>query len=426
MDYRVTPRQAACAWLIAVVSLALVAPAAADWTGFRGPKNLGLSAERGLPTEWSGTKNVVWKVKLPGPGSSNPITTGGRIYLTYYTGYGMGPGGDPKELRRHLLALDRKTGNVLWDKEEPGKLPEARYQGQINLHGYASSTPVTDGERIYVFHGKSGVFAYDLDGKQLWQADVGSGTNGWGSGSSPVLYKNLVLVNASIESNSLIALDKQSGKETWRARGVARTWGTPALVDVPGGKPEVVVNAPRTLLGYDPDTGKELWRCEGIPDGYVCTTAVSQNGVVYAIGGRQNTAIAVRAGGRGDVTKTHRLWSKNVGANVTSPVLSEGHLYWVNDRGQAICVKADTGATVYQERLPGSLMAYASPLAADGKLYMVSRESGTYVLAARPKYELLARNQFGDDKSVCNASPAVDQGQLLLRSDQYLYCLGMN
>ena len=141
------------------------------------------------------------------------------------------------------VLLRQETGKIIWDKAVPAKQPETRYEGYVTHHGYATSAPVTDGERIYVFYGKSGVFAYDRDGKQLWQADVGSETHQWGSASSPVLYKDLVLVKASAESGALIALDKQSGKEVWRARGANRTWGTPLIVEVPGGTPEVVMNA---------------------------------------------------------------------------------------------------------------------------------------------------------------------------------------
>src|SRR5262245_1081569 len=243
MNSRFTLRQAVWVLVIALLPLGLAAPAAADWTGFRGPKTLGLSDERGLPTEWSGTQNLVWRTKLPGPGSSSPITSGDRIYVTCWTGYGSGSGGDPEQLKRHLLAVDRTTGKIIWDKAVPAKQPETRYEGYVTHHGYATSTPVTDGERTYVFYGKSGVFAYDRDGKQLWQADIGSQTHSWGSASSPVLYKDLVLVNASVESGALIAVDKQSGKEVWRARGVNRTWGTPLIVEVPGGRPEIVMNA---------------------------------------------------------------------------------------------------------------------------------------------------------------------------------------
>jgi outer membrane protein assembly factor BamB len=399
------------------LTLGLIAPAAADWAGFRGPHGLGVSGERGLPVKWTDTDNVAWKVKLPGPGSSSPVTVGDRIFLTCFST------GDGPKPRRVLLALDRKTGKMIWEKEVPPGPADAPYQGRIQDHGYASSTPATDGERLYAFFGTAGVFAYDLDGNQLWQAGVGTRTHQWGSASSPVLAGNLVIVNAAVEGGALVAFDKLTGKEAWRTPGLRQTWCTPALVDVPGGKRELVVSMQRAVVGYDPGTGKELWRCEGIDD-YVCPSVVAQDGVVYAIGGRRSAAVAVRAGGRGDVTSTHRLWTQRVGSNVPSPVVHDGHLYWVNHQGMAYCLKADTGETVYQERVPGAGQVYASAVAADGKLYAVTRNSGTFVLAAKPKFEVLARNQLGADRSVCNASPAVDGGQLLLRSDQTLYCIG--
>ena len=170
-----------------------------------------------------------------------------------------------------------------------------------------------------------------------------------------------------------------------------------------------------------------MWNCEGIPDeGYVCPSIVSHEGIVYAIGGRKNTAIAVRAGGKGDVTDSHVLWRKSVGANVSSPVLVDGHLYWVHERsGTANCLNAKTGETVYQQRLePRPGVMYASVTAGDGKLYCPSQHSGTYVLAAKPQFELLAHNVIEGDDSRCNASIAIDRGQVLLRNDQYLYCLG--
>jgi outer membrane protein assembly factor BamB len=412
--------------LLGAAGCLAAAPAAADWPGFRGPHELGISTDRGLPVTWAAGDNVAWKAPLPGPGSSSPITHGGRVFVTCYAGYGTGKPGDddPKNLRRIVLAFDRKGGKLLWQKDVPAKQPVTRYKGFITQHGYASSTPATDGERLYVFFGTSGVFAYDFDGKELWHADVGSKIHQWSSASSPTLYKDLVLLNAGVESGALVALDKNTGKEVWRTPGIRQSWCTPVLVEVPGAKTEVVMNLPGSVVGYDPDTGKELWRCQGIDDGYVCPSAVAKDGIVYVIGGRRKIrSLAVKAGGRGDVTESHRLWTQKAGANVPSAVLYEGHLYWVNDQGQANCLKADNGAIVYQERLQGKGQAYASPVEADSRLYVVTRQGGTYVLAARPKFAQLAHDQFADDTSICNASPAVDHGQLLLRSGQYLYCI---
>jgi outer membrane protein assembly factor BamB len=202
-----------------------------------------------------------------------------------------------------------------------------------------------------------------------------------------------------------------------------RSWNTPVLVDVAGGRQELAVSVKGAILGFDPESGEQLWNCDGIDD-YVCPSVVAESGVVYAIGGRTAMALAVRAGGRGDVTDSHQVWTAKAGSNVSSPVVREGHLYWVSDRGMAYCLSAKDGTVVYQERLPDNPgRVYASVTLGDGKLYAVTRENGTYVLAARPDFEVLAHNKLDDD-SIFNASPAVSEGQLLLRSDRYLYCIG--
>jgi outer membrane protein assembly factor BamB len=405
----------------------------ADWRQFRGPGGLGVSAEKGLPLHWSSEKNLVWKTPLPGPGTSSPVTVGDRIFLTCYSGYALDSKqpGNMADLRRHVLCLDRGNGKIRWTKEFEPVLPEHRYAGEGSYHGYSSSTPITDGERLYVFFGKSGVFSFDLDGKQLWHVLIGKGTDRWGSAASPMLYKGLVIINASVESGALIALDKLTGKEVWRASKMRRAWNTPVLVTVPveGGelaisRQELVISVQDSLVGLDPDSGKELWRAEGVHR-YVCPSVVAHNGVVYAIGGG-HTSTAVKAGGRGDVTKTHVVWRMKKGSNVSSPIYHEGHLYWASDNGGVLhCQDAATGKFVYSERLkPGSGLIYASPALAEGRLYYVSQRNGTYVVAASPRFELLAHNVFEDDNSRANASVAVSNGQLLLRDDRYLYCIG--
>jgi outer membrane protein assembly factor BamB len=199
------------------------------------------------------------------------------------------------------------------------------------------------------------------------------------------------------------------------------TWNTPHLIDVGGGKQELVISVKVEILGFDPASGQELWNCDGIPD-YVCPSIVSHEGVAYVIGGRTSRAIAVRAGGRGDVTETHRVWETRAGANVVSPVVHDGHLYWVSDRNSvAYCVRLKDGEVMYAERFDSQ--PYASTLVGDGKLYIVTRRGGTYVLAAKPEFEQLAHNQF-DDRSTFNASPIVADGKLYLRSDKFLYCIG--
>jgi outer membrane protein assembly factor BamB len=411
----------------ALLLLALLTPAgAADWPQFRGPGGLGIAADKGLPSTWSATENVVWKTDLPGAGAASPIVVGKKIFLICYSGYGLpetAPG-DIRNLKRHVVCLDRGSGKMLWNKSVAAEMPEIPYEGFQATHGYASGTPASDGKAVFAFFGKSGVVTFDLEGKQLWQASVGEGTHDWGSGTSPVLYKNLVIVNAGVESDSLVALDKNDGKTAWTVRGMTESWATPLLVEA-GGRQELVVSVQGRVLAYDPQTGKELWSCEGIDD-YICPSVIAHDGVVYVIGGRTNTALAIRAGGTGDVTATHALWHLNRGSNVSSPVYHAGHLYWASEsRGIFYCVNAKDGKLVYEERLrPSPDRIYASPVLADGKLYLVSQTDGTYVIDAKPEYKLLARNSLGDE-SVFNASPAVADGRMFLRSDRALYCIGL-
>jgi outer membrane protein assembly factor BamB len=396
----------------------------ADWPQFRGPSADGVSPEQGLPVTWGPDKNVVWKTHLPGPGISGPIVWKDRVFVTCYTGHGVGkPGGDVKDLRRHLLCVDRADGKIRWQREAAPKLPEIKFNSYLREHGYVSSTPATDGERVYVFFGRTGVLAFDFDGNLQWQTEVGTSLNGWGSASSPVLYRDVVLVNASVESGALVALDRRSGKVKWRTKGVRDTWSTPVVVELPGGKHEVVLNTSGLLLGFDADTGERLWECEQPAAATPATTPVARNGIIYTMSAlaAQSQAMAVRAGGRGDVTQTHILWKQKGGANLCSPVLYGDYLYWVN--AQVWCVRADTGALVYQQRLYDSRNEYGSPVAADGKIYAFTHRNGTYVLAAGPRFEVLAHNELGDE-SKFGATAAVSNHQLFTRSNTYLYCLG--
>lgn len=396
---------------------------AADWRQFRGPAGLGISDEKGLPTKWSDKENIVWKLKLPGAGASSPITLGNRLYLTAYSGYGIDEKnpGDMKDLRRHLLCIDRIEGKVLWSKEFPSQIAEHAYKGEGAYQGYAGNTPITDGEKLYVFFGKAGVYCFDLDGKEIWHVTLGKGQSGWGSGASPMLYKNLLIVNASIESQAVIALDKATGKEVWRAPKISSSWGIPVLVTTPEKAQELVVSGSSRVVGIDPDSGKELWSAKG-HGGYVVPSVVTHNGVVYAIGGG-GTSLAIKAGGRGDVSETHVLWRKAKGSNASSPVYHNGNLYWINGNGGVlVCQDAATGNSTDLRLDSGNL--WASPVLADGNLYFVSQFKGVYVVPAQPKLEVLAHNFFAEDKSRSNASIAVSEGRLYLRNDQYLYCIG--
>lgn len=397
----------------------------ADWRQFRGEGGQGVSTEKGLPVEWSEMENIVWKAVLPGAGASCPVTAGKRVFVTCYSGYGLdvkNPG-NMDDLRRHLLCLDRDTGKTLWAKEFMPSLPEHKYVGEGAYHGYAASTPIIEGDRLYVFFGKSGVYCFDLDGKEIWHALVGKNTHGWGSGPSPILYKGFLIVNASVESGALVALEKATGKEIWRSPGINAAWNTPVLVKTPE-RTELVVSVNDRVVSVDPDTGKELWRAEGVHR-YVCPSVVANDGVVYAIGGG-NTSLAVKAGGQGDVSKSLGVWRVNKGSNVGSPIYHEGHLYWASDNGGVVhCQEAATGKFVYSEHLkPDAGQIWASPILADGKLYYVSKSNGVYVVAAQPKFQQHFHNVIADDKSRSNASLAASDGQLFLRNDQFLYCIG--
>lgn len=398
---------------------------AADWPRFRGSDGSGISPEKGLPATWSQRDAIAWKTDLPGPGSSSPVFTGDRIYLTCYTGYNVpgSPRGTPEELQRHLLALDRKTGKVIWDRAVKAVLPEQ--ESIRDAHGYATSTPAVDGERVYCFFGKTGVVAFDHDGKQLWTTRVGDRLNGWGSATSPILHGNLVIVNASVESESLIALNKATGAEVWRAKGIRESWSTPLIVMPKDGPPELAVPMAGKIHAYDPATGRLLWTCATDIKWYMVPSLIAYDGVIYSLGGRSGvTGLAVRAGGKGDVTATHRLWTTNKGSNVSSPVFKDGHLYWVVDStGVAMCVKASTGDVVYEERLPRAGQVYASALLVDDRIHFLTRDGRTFIVAAKPQYELLATNDLRDG-SLFHATPVAMDGRLFIRSDKALYCIG--
>ncbi len=414
------------AWLGVLVLVVGGTAQAADWSRFRGPNGSAVSDESGLPVTWSDSENIVWKAPLPGPGSSSPIVVGDRVFLTCFTG--VADNGDPAKMVRHLLCFDRKDGKLLWDQGEPAKLPEDYYDGMLREHGYTSSTPVSDGQHVFAFYGKSGVYAYDLEGKKLWHAEVGDGLgmNGWGSAASPLLYDNLLIVCASAESKALIAFDKATGKEVWRtpADSLYPTWGTPVLLDAPGGKKELVIGAPFEIWALNPANGNFRWFAEGNQDNTINTSTVAAGDVVYSAGGRSGGGVAIRSGGRDDVTKTHTVWKKQFGTNIPSPVYYKGKLYGVSDRGIVSAVNAETGDELFQGRLSGAGSIYASPVAADGKLYIVTRRKGVYVVAAGDKFEQLAHNELASDESDFSGSPAVSDGRLYLRSAQALYCIG--
>lgn len=424
--------------ILFTITVTGVGTAGADWPQFRGPGGTGSSPDEKVLTQWSDDEGITWKTALPGPGSSSPIIQGDRIFVTCYSGYGESRDnvGDIKDLKRHLVCLDRKSGKILWQKTVDAVMPEDPYSGMgVPEHGYASNTPVVDSERVYAFFGKTGVFAFDLDGNQLWQVDVGreSSNRRWGSAASLILYKDYVIVNASEESQSIRALDKATGKEVWKAEAsmLELAYGTPLIADAPDGKQELVIGVPGEVWALRPDTGKIKWYCATPIGGNVSPCPVAADGVVYILGGypRRGT-VAIRTGGEGDVTDSHLVWESTNSSYIPSPVLHDGRLHWVADDAIAYCLDAKTGDQVYRERIPGMSSGgrgkpfYASTILIGDYLYTVSRTGGVYVLATGPEFKVISHNKIESDTSQFNGTPAVCRGQLFLRSDQFLYCLG--
>ena len=417
-------------WAFVGFVVAAAAARAADWSQFRGVDRSGVSTETGLPAEWSATRNVVWRTPLPGPGASSPIVFGGRVYVTCYTGYGLDPKapGDMADLKRHLVCLDAKTGKVLWTRTEtdPDRSDTPYTNGSIWMHGYASHTPAADAAGVYAYFGSAGAVAYTHAGERRWGVRLGDKgkRHGDGSSASPLLSGDLLIVNATCETAEAfrqgwtVALDTKTGKEVWRER--AGGYQTSPMLATVGERTELVVATFRgPWLGLDPRTGKRLWECKASHD---CATPVAHAGVVFTF--HQTGRAAIKAAGRGDVTATHKVWEATGGAYVTSPVYHDGHLYWASLDHRAKCADAKTGRTVYNEQLGKGGDCYASPVLVDGRLYYVTRDRGTYVVAAGPTYRLLAHNTIVDDATLFNGSPAVSGGRLFLRSDKYLYCIG--
>lgn len=406
-------------------SLVIGQDSPSDWPQFRGPGG-NASSDDQTPTSWSDTENVVWKVKIPGKGSSSPIVVGDKILLTSFTGYGTSEKepGDKDDLALHTVCFDRVSGKLLWNKSINASQSEQSFSRRVADHGYTSGTPTSDGESVFAFFGTSGAVAYDLEGNQLWvNNELGSKTAGFGSASSPVVHGDLLYVNASIESDTLFALNKSTGEVVWKKTDVQKCWSTPCIAKNDRGETELIINQKFTVHGLNPQTGAELWKCDGIED-YVVPVPISNNGIIYCLGGRGNKAMAIRLGGIGDVTESHRLWMVNIGANVTSPVLYKGHLYWASDKGIANCMNAETGEAVYRERMPTKERVYASIVRGGENLYLTTRDKGVWVLAAKPKFEKIALNKLDSITDMVNASPAISDSRLLIRSNEFLYCIG--
>lgn len=460
-------RLVVCCSLVIVMTTSV---AYADWLRFRGPNGSGISAEtKPTPSTWTPTENIAWKAPLPGPGVSSPIVVGDRVFVTCYSGYGLdrqNPG-DIENLKRHLLCFDTATGKSLWAKEIEAVQPEDPYTGiGVTAHGYASHTPASDGERVYAFFGKSGVIAFGLDGTEHWRKNVGTGSDdrSWGSSSSPIVFENLLIVTASAESRSLVGLNRETGEEVWRqkADGLGNVWGTPTLVALPEGRTDLVLGVPYEFWGINPATGKLRWYCEIMETDQYSSSVVSGDGVVYGIEGRGGGSIAVKAGGSGDVTEAGTVWTGNDSARFGSPLLLDGKLFSFSN-GVVSCIAANDGSSIFKGRLPSSSSAtsraiesegngggerrgnaggfrggnrgggfggggfgpmdYASPVAADGKIYYVQSNGTTHVIKASEEFEVIATNKTAEQNESFGGTPAISDGMIFVRSDKFLYCI---
>ena len=395
-----------------------------DWSRFRGPTGQGI-ADSAVPVEWNSSEHVTWSFDLPGAGSSSPIVIGNRIFVTCYSGEAAA------DSRRHLICVDADSGKELWQRSIDGPQNEDDYRGYLTEHGYASGTPVSDGKNVYAFFGKAGVVAYTVEGQKLWQKDVGqqSSNRRWGSGSSPVLFDDILIVNASEESRAIIGLNAIDGQQLWKAEydRLELCYATPVLVKGDGDVTEAVISMPGEVWGLNAGNGKLRWYCEIDNGGNVSPGVVVSDDALFTFGGfPQQQTNAIKRGGRKDITDSHRLWQSKDSSYVATPLILDSHLYWVSDRGQAFVADAKTGETVQRTRLTGlksgGRPVYASPVKAGDHIYVVSRRSGIYVFEANPSLTQVAQNEPLDDSDF-NGTPAFSDGRMYIRSNKSLYCI---
>lgn len=410
-----------CMVFFLLVSICSTDLRAEDWREFLGTNRNATSADT-VPTQWSASKGIHWQVDLPGKGSSSPIVIGNKVVVTCY---------NQDTNQRSAICLDKNTGKELWKIRFPIDYSEDSYSGYLTEHGYASNSPASDGENIYIFLGKGGVHCLSLDGEKLWQVDVGkeSSNRRWGSGSSVILHKDTVIVSAAEESRAIYALEKATGKERWKqdADMLELTYGTPRIVQLANGSSELVINVPGEMWGMNADTGKFKWYATTPMTGNVSPSAIVDGDIIYGFGGyRGSGSMAVRAGGQDDVSKSNTIWTNRTSSYVATPLLHKGRFYWIDDRGIAYCTSAKDGETIYRSRVEnigGGRPVYASPVLIGGKIYIATRRSGTYVYEPGDSLEILAHNKIEGDETDFNATPAVSDGMLFLRSDQAIYCI---
>jgi outer membrane protein assembly factor BamB len=385
---------------------------AEDWAGWRGPRADGSVADAGYPLSWTATRNVRWKTTVPGTGHSSPVVSHGHVFVTACI--------EP-EKKRLLYCLDRTSGSILWER----CVLVADLEKKHAQNSWASSTPAADGERVYVTfldRPRMRVYCYDYAGNKLWEKNPGEFHSQHGFCSPPVLYKDLVIVNGDQDAQAyIVALDRKTGEERWRADRPNRTrsYCPPLVVDA-AGKKQLVLTGSKCVASYDPDTGKQHWIIDGPTEQFVSSMVMHDGLLLLTAGYPQHWVMAIDPSGSGNVTHTHVRWSKpNEGGYVPSPVAFGGKLFCVDDKGVASCWDVKTGKLHWKERLSGS-GHHASAVVADAHVYFTADDGVTFVLSAGAEFEVLARNPLGEG---VYASPALSDGELFVRGARHLFCI---
>lgn len=441
------PRQTAASLFCLCVTLATsqAADPAANWPSWRGPLGMGISTTAVPPLTWSDTNNIKWKAAIPGRGSSTPIIWENKVFVQTAVPTGKkveadtnqptaaaqpGLGGmstsKPDEIYRFVvLCLDRQSGKKLWEETVREVVP---HEGHHKTDGtFASSSPVTDGQNIFAYFGSRGLHCYDMDGKRLWSRDFGQMRirMTFGEGSSPALCDDQIIVNWDTEDKSFIAaVDKKTGEIRWKKdRAEKTTWTTPIVVEQDG-KKQIIVDGSAKIRAYDPATGDLIWECKGLTDG-VIPSPVAGNGVVYCASGfRGNALLAIKLGGTGDISDSPFVaWRYGKSTPyVPSPLLAGERLYFLdNNKAVLSCFNAKDGNALFNATpISGLEGVYASPVSANGRVYLVGRNGATAVIKASDTLEILATNQLNDH---IDASPALAGNELYLRGAGTLYCI---